>query len=107
MMSGKLRGPNQRSLTCLDAAFIQLHHPQMSTKFNPVDTRRRFNVYKILQGCNNILHIRYYKDMYVNSFSPDKARLLNYLPIECLSLTSDLNGFKSRINTHLLSVGSF
>ena len=36
------------------------------------------------------------------------AQLLwNCLPIECFPLTYDLRGFKSRINRHLLTVGSF
>ena len=47
------------------------------------------------------------KDFYVNSFFPRTARLWNSLPIECFLLTYDLNGFKSRINRHLLTVGSF
>ena len=50
---------------------------------------------------------RYYKDVYVNSFFPRIARLWNSLPIECFLLAYDLNGFKSRINRHLLTVGSF
>ena len=29
------------------------------------------------------------------------------LPIECFPLTYDLSGFKSRINKHLLTLGSF
>ena len=49
---------------------------------------------------------RCYKDVYVNSFFPRTARLWNSLPIECFPLTYDLNGFKSRINRHLLTVGS-
>ena len=54
---------------------------------------------------------RYYKDFYVNSFFPCTARLWNSLPfhslsIECFPLTYDLSGFKSRINRHLLTVGS-
>ena len=48
-----------------------------------------------------------YKDVYVNSFFPRKARLLNPLPIECFPLTYDLSGFMSRINRHLLTSGSF
>ena len=48
-----------------------------------------------------------YKDVYVNSFFPRKAKLWNSLPIECFPLTYDLSGFKSRINRHLLTVGSF
>ena len=31
----------------------------------------------------------------------------NSLPIECFLLTYDLSGFNSRINIHLLTVGSF
>ena len=50
---------------------------------------------------------RCYKDVYANSFFPRTARLWNSLPIECFPLTYDLNGFKFRINRHLLTVGSF
>ena len=50
---------------------------------------------------------RCYKDVYVNSFFPRTARLWKSLPIECFSLTYDLSSFKSRINRHLLTVGSF
>ena len=50
---------------------------------------------------------RCYKDVYVNSFFPRTARLWNSLPIECFPLTYDLSAFKSRINRHLLTVGSF
>ena len=49
---------------------------------------------------------RCYKDVYVNSFFPRTARPWNSLPIECIPLTYDLSGFKSRINRHLLTVGS-
>ena len=50
---------------------------------------------------------RCYKGVYVGSFFPRTARLWNYLLIECLPLTYNLNGFKSSINRHLLIVGSF
>ena len=50
---------------------------------------------------------RCYKDVYVNSFLPRTARLWNSLPIVCFPLTYDLSGSKSRINRHLLTVGSF
>ena len=50
---------------------------------------------------------RCYKDVYVNSFFPRTARLWNDLPIECFPWTYDLNGFKSRINRHLLTGSSF
>ena len=50
---------------------------------------------------------RCYKDVYVNSFFPRTARPWNSLSIECFPLTYDLSGFKSRINRHILTVGSF
>ena len=50
---------------------------------------------------------RCYKDAYVNSFFPRTAKLWNSLSIECFPLTYNLNSFKSRINRHLLTVGSF
>ena len=50
---------------------------------------------------------RRYKDVYVSNLFPGTARLWNSLPIECFPLTYDLNGFESRINRHLLTVGSF
>ena len=50
---------------------------------------------------------RCYKDVYINSFFPQTTRLLNSLPIEYFPLTYDLSGFKSKINRHLLTVGSF
>ena len=48
-----------------------------------------------------------YKDVYLNSFFSCTARLWDSWPIECFPLTYDLNGFKSRVNRHLLTVGSF
>ena len=41
------------------------------------------------------------KDVCVNIFFPrtDRLRPWNFLPIECLPLTYDVNDFKSRINT--------
>ena len=50
---------------------------------------------------------RCYKDVYVNSFFPRRARLWNSLPIECFPLTYDLSSFKSRFKRYLLTVGSF
>ena len=47
---------------------------------------------------------RCYKDVYVNNFIPCTARL--WL-IECFPLIYNKNVFKSRINRHLLTVGSF
>ena len=50
---------------------------------------------------------RFYKDVYVSSFFRRTARLWNSVSIECFPLTYNLSGFKSRINRHLLTVGSF
>ena len=50
---------------------------------------------------------RFYKDVYVNRFFSRTARFWNSLAIECFPLAYDLNGFNSRINRHLLTVGSF
>ena len=49
---------------------------------------------------------RCHKDAYVKNFFPHTARLWDSLPVECFHLTDDLSGFKSRINRHLLKVGS-
>ena len=64
-------------------------------------------------GYSNRLHhfsvtiSRCYKDVFVNSFFSRAARLRNSLPIECSPLTYDRSWFKSRINRHLLTAGSF
>ena len=50
---------------------------------------------------------RCYKDVYGNSFFPRTARLWNSLSVEYFPLTYNLNGFKSRIDRHLLTVRSF
>ena len=50
---------------------------------------------------------RCYKDTYVNSFFPRTARFRNSVSVECFPLTYDLSGFKSRINKHFLTVGSY
>ena len=50
---------------------------------------------------------RCFKDIYLNSFFAYTARLWNSRLMECFPLTYDLlSGFKSRINRHLLTVGS-
>ena len=46
-------------------------------------------------------------DVYVNIFFPHTARLWNSFPMEHFPLIYDLNGFKYRINSHLLTVDSF
>ena len=49
---------------------------------------------------------RCYEGVYVNKIFPYIARLLNCLPAKCFSLTYGLDGFKSAINRHFLSLGS-
>ena len=49
---------------------------------------------------------RCYEDV-CQQFLSSHARLWNFLPIDCFPLTCNLNGFRSRINKHLLTVGSF
>ena len=50
---------------------------------------------------------RCYKDVYVDSFFPRTARFWYSLYIECFPLTYNLRCFRSRINRHLLTLGSF
>ena len=45
--------------------------------------------------------LRCYKNIYVNSFFPRRARLWNSQRIECFLLTYDQNGFKARIRFFL------
>ena len=70
-------------------------------------SRERSNCYSDRFHAFSVTIPRSYKDVYVNTFFTCTARLWNSLPIECFNLTYDLSGFKSRINLHLLTVGSF
>ena len=70
-------------------------------------SRGRFTRYSDRLHDFSVTIPRCYMDVYVNSFFPRMAKLWNSLPIECFPLTYDLSGFKSRINKHLLTVGSF
>ena len=51
--------------------------------------------------------LRCCKAVYINSFFHCTSRIWNSLPIERFPLTCGLNGIKSRINRHILTVGSF
>ena len=48
-----------------------------------------------------------YKDVCINSFFSCAGRLWNVLPVECFLLNCNLNCFKSRVNRHLATLGSF
>ena len=67
----------------------------------------RFTRYSDILHNFSVTIPRCYKDVYVNSFFSCTAKLWNSLPIECFPLTYNLNGCKSRINRHLLTLGSF
>ena len=54
-----------------------------------------------------IIFLSTFRDDTVNSFFACTARLWNSVPIECFPLNYDLSGLKSRIDRHLLTVGSF
>ena len=69
--------------------------------------RWRSTRYSDRQHDSSVTNPRLYKDVYVNCFFLRTARIWNSLPIECIPLTFDLNGFKSRNNRHPLTVGSF
>ena len=56
---------------------------------------------------DSMIFLSPFLDVYVSSFFPYTARLWNSLPMEYFPLKYDLNGFKSRINRHLLTVGFF
>ena len=70
-------------------------------------SRGRSNRYSDRLHDFSVIILRCYKDVYVNNFFPHTAGLWNSLLIECFPLTYDFSGFKSRINRHLLTVGSF
>ena len=71
----------------------------------PLPYSSGWSTFFLIDGMIFVFISRYYKDAYVNSFNPSTARPWNSLPIEFLPLTYDLNGFKSRINSHFLIVG--
>ena len=78
------------------AQLIPLHYSRgRSTGYSD----RLHNISVIIPRC--------YKDVYINSSFPRTARLWNSLHIDYFPLTYDLNGLKSIINRHLLTVGSF
>ena len=68
---------------------------------------RRFTHYSDRLHEFSVTIARCFKDVYVNSFFPRTARTWISLPIECFTPTYDLNSFKFRINSHLLTASSF
>ena len=70
-------------------------------------SRGRFTRYSDRLHDFSVSISRCYKDVYVKSFFSRTARLWNFIPIQCFSLTDNLNGFHSRINRHLLTKCSY
>ena len=68
---------------------------------------RRFTWYSHRLHDHSVTIPRCSKYICVNSFFLHIARLWNSLPIEHFPLTYKLNDFKSRINRHQFTVGSF
>ena len=58
----------------------------------------------ILIDC--MIFCQHSKNACINSFFPGTVKLWNSLSIECFPMTFDLNGFRSGISRHLLTVGS-
>ena len=76
--------------------WLSLFHFLISMADPPVIRLHAFSV--TISGC--------YEDVYVNKIFPYIARFLNCLPAKCFSLTYGLDGFKSTVNRHFLSMGS-
>ena len=90
---------NRHYFVCWSTGLAQVvPHPYCWGKSIPYSDRLH-DFFGTIPGC--------YKDFYVNIFFTWKARLWNSLSGECFPFTYYLNGFKSRINKHLLTVGSF
>ena len=70
-------------------------------------SRGRSNGYSDKLHDFSVTFLRCYKDVHVNSFFHHTARLWNSLPTEHFPLIYDLDGFMSRINRYILTVGSF
>ena len=66
----------------------------------------RFHFF-ILRYCDRLHDFSVTWMLYFNLFFPSTARLWNSMTAECCHLTYDRNGFRSRINRHLLSLDSF
>ena len=95
-------------VSCLAALRISLQFTMMKIQ-NSKCERFKTNRSHVSDRFHNssVTIPRCYKDVYVNSFFPRTARLRNSIPIECFPVTFDLSGSKSRINRHLVAVGSF
>ena len=90
---------------CKNVAFIGI--TLIDVHLNRLSSWGRYTRYSDRLHDSSVSIPRGYKDVYVDRFFPCTAWLWNCVPIECFPLTYDLSGFKSRINRHLLTAGSF
>ena len=97
---------NVFSLSLLDRYFFGRYSSELAELVPLLFSQGRSTRYSDRLHDFSVIIPRCYKDVYVNSSFPCAAKLWNSLPIECFPLTYDLSGFKSRINRHLLIVGS-
>ena len=70
-------------------------------------SRDKFTLYSNRLNYFSVTIPRCYKDVYFQSVPFCSARLWNLLPVKWFPLASALNGFKSRVNRHLLPLGFF
>ena len=98
---------NVASLSLFYRYYFNRCSSELTQLFPLLFSRGRFTRYSDRLDDFSVTIPRYYKYVYVNSFFPRTARPWNSLPIECFRLTYDLSDFESRINRHLLTVGSF
>ena len=98
---------NATSLYLFYRYYFGRSSPELAQLAPPPFSRGRSTRYSDTLHDFSITIPRFYKNVYVNSFFPRMAKLWNSLPIECFPLTYDRSGFKSRINKHLLTLGSF
>ena len=98
---------NMASLSIFYRYYLGRYSPELAQLVPLPFSRGRSTRYSDRLHDFSVTIPRCYKDVYVNSFSRCTAKLWNFLPVECFPLTYYLSRFKSRINRHLLNVGSF
>ena len=87
--------------------------PSLATSLEPLAHRRNVVSLSLFYGyyfgrCSSeqVLKWFHFLSFHVNNFFPRTAKHWNSLSKECFPLAYDLSSFKSRINRHLLTVGS-
>ena len=65
------------------------------------------HIFSVLSPVYLKLFLDVIRDVYAKSSFPHPTRPWNFLPVEYFTLTYDVNGYKSVVNRHFLSLGSF